>query len=102
MDRVPDQRSALGSRRPPLPGDPDRAWTRASVHRLPPASRAAQAALSHTGNDGSSTRAKRPREARMREIGHFIGGKKVAGTSGRSGDLVNPNTGAVQAHVSLA
>ena len=22
----------------------------------------------------------------MREIGHFIGGKKVAGTSGRSGD----------------
>ncbi len=70
--------------------------------RLPPASRAAQAALSHTGNDGSSTRAKRPREARMREIGHFIGGKKVAGTSGRSGDVFNPNTGEVQAKVSFA
>src|SRR5260221_49513 len=70
--------------------------------RLPPASRAAQAALSHTGNDGSSTRAKRPREARMREIGHYIGGKKVAGRSGRSGDVFNPNTGEVQAKVSFA
>ena len=33
----------------------------------------------------------------MREIGHFIGGKKVAGRSGRSGDVFNPNTGEVQA-----
>src|SRR5258708_10498033 len=38
----------------------------------------------------------------MREIGHFIGGKAVAGTSGRSGDVFNPNTGEVQAKVALA
>ena len=38
----------------------------------------------------------------MREIGHFIGGKRVGGTSGRSGDVFNPNTGEVQAKVSFA
>ncbi len=38
----------------------------------------------------------------MREIGHFIGGKAVAGSSGRSGDVFNPNTGEVQAKVSFA
>src|SRR5438477_280593 len=38
----------------------------------------------------------------MHEIGHFIGGKPVGGTSGRSGDLFNPNTGEVQAKVSFA
>src|SRR5436305_1269364 len=38
----------------------------------------------------------------MREIGHFIGGKQVAGTSGRTGDVFNPNTGDVQAKVALA
>src|ERR1700745_2206544 len=38
----------------------------------------------------------------MREIGHFIGGKQVAGRSGRSGDVFNPNTGEVQAKVSFA
>ena len=38
----------------------------------------------------------------MREIGHFIGGKQVAGTSGRSGDVFNPNTGEVQAKVAFA
>src|SRR5207248_7873986 len=37
----------------------------------------------------------------MHEIGHFIGGKPVGGTSGRSGDLFNPNTGEVQAKVSF-
>src|SRR5467141_1235161 len=37
----------------------------------------------------------------MREIGHFIGGKQVAGT-GRTGDVFNPNTGEVQAKVALA
>src|SRR5881227_4487988 len=42
------------------------------------------------------------REAQMREIGHFIGGKRVAGRSGRSGDVFNPNTGEVQAKVSFA
>src|SRR3954453_21691557 len=38
----------------------------------------------------------------MRDIGHFIGGKQVAGTSGRAGDVFNPNTGEVQAKVALA
>src|SRR6476646_10014561 len=38
----------------------------------------------------------------MREIGHFIDGKQVAGTSGRTGDVFNPNTGEVQAKVALA
>ena len=28
----------------------------------------------------------------MREIGHFIGGKQVAGTSGRTGDVFDPGT----------
>jgi malonate-semialdehyde dehydrogenase (acetylating)/methylmalonate-semialdehyde dehydrogenase len=36
------------------------------------------------------------------EIGHFIGGKRVAGTSGRFADVYNPSTGAVQARVALA
>jgi malonate-semialdehyde dehydrogenase (acetylating)/methylmalonate-semialdehyde dehydrogenase len=38
----------------------------------------------------------------MREIGHFIGGKTVKGTSGRTGDVFDPNTGEVQAKVALA
>jgi malonate-semialdehyde dehydrogenase (acetylating)/methylmalonate-semialdehyde dehydrogenase len=38
----------------------------------------------------------------MREIGHFVGGKEVKGTSGRFGDIFNPNTGEVQAKVALA
>ena len=38
----------------------------------------------------------------MREIGHFIGGKRVAGRSGRFADVFNPSTGAVQARVALA
>ncbi len=38
----------------------------------------------------------------MREIGHFIGGKPVKGTSGRFGDVFDPNTGDVQAKVALA
>ncbi len=37
-----------------------------------------------------------------RQIGHFIGGKHVAGTSGRFADIYNPSTGAVQARVALA
>jgi integrase len=31
MDRVPDQGAPLGSRRPPVPGDPDRAWPRPPI-----------------------------------------------------------------------
>lgn len=38
----------------------------------------------------------------MREIGHFIGGKFVKGTSGRFADVYNPSTGEVQAKVALA
>ena len=38
----------------------------------------------------------------MRSINHFIGGKEVAGTSGRSADVFNPATGEVQAKVALA
>ncbi len=38
----------------------------------------------------------------MRDICHFVGGKTVAGTSGRTGDVFNPNTGEVQAKVALA
>jgi malonate-semialdehyde dehydrogenase (acetylating) / methylmalonate-semialdehyde dehydrogenase len=38
----------------------------------------------------------------MREIGHFIGGKTVQGTSGRYGDVFDPNTGEVQARVAFA
>lgn len=38
----------------------------------------------------------------MREIGHFVGGKTVKGSSGRTGDVFDPNTGEVQAKVALA
>src|SRR6266571_4946382 len=38
----------------------------------------------------------------MRDISHFIDGASVAGTSGRYGDIFNPNTGEVQARVALA
>src|SRR5579862_6374465 len=38
----------------------------------------------------------------MRTIGHFIGGREVAGTSGRSADVFEPMTGDVQAKVALA
>ncbi len=37
-----------------------------------------------------------------REINHFINGEHVTGTSGRTGDVFNPNTGEVQAKVALA
>ncbi len=38
----------------------------------------------------------------VKEIGHFIGGKRVDGKSGRFGDVYDPNTGEVQAKVALA
>ncbi|WP_328409805.1 CoA-acylating methylmalonate-semialdehyde dehydrogenase [Nocardia sp. NBC_00403] len=38
----------------------------------------------------------------VRELTHFIGGQHVAGTSGRFGDVFDPNIGAVQARVPLA
>ena len=36
------------------------------------------------------------------DIGHFIGGQRVKGTSGRFADVFNPNTGEVQSRVALA
>jgi hypothetical protein len=38
----------------------------------------------------------------MKEIGHWINGKHVKGTSGRFADVFNPATGEVQAKVALA
>ena len=38
----------------------------------------------------------------MRDIQHFIAGSSVAGTSGRFGDVYDPNTGEIQARVALA
>jgi len=38
----------------------------------------------------------------MEEIGHFIGGKRVAGTSGRSQNVMQPMDGSVRAKVALA
>ncbi|MFD3810557.1 CoA-acylating methylmalonate-semialdehyde dehydrogenase [Rhodococcus sp. NPDC058639] len=38
----------------------------------------------------------------IRELTHFVGGKHVAGTSGRFADVFDPNTGEVQARVPLA
>jgi len=38
----------------------------------------------------------------MKEIGHWINGKHVPGTSGRFADVFNPATGEVQAKVALA
>jgi malonate-semialdehyde dehydrogenase (acetylating)/methylmalonate-semialdehyde dehydrogenase len=38
----------------------------------------------------------------MRQIGHFIDGELVPGTSGRTKDIFNPNTGDVQAQVNMA
>src|SRR6516164_2117167 len=38
----------------------------------------------------------------MRAIGHFIGGKEVKGSSGRTADVFEPMTGDVQAKVALA
>ncbi len=38
----------------------------------------------------------------MRDIHHFLNGKPVPGTSGRFGEVYDPNTGNVQARVALA
>src|ERR1035437_2518234 len=38
----------------------------------------------------------------LRNVPHWIGGKAVTGTSGRSGNVFNPATGQVQALVPLA
>src|SRR5438552_18926685 len=38
----------------------------------------------------------------VKDIGHFIDGKKITVISGRFSDIFNPNTGEVQARVALA
>ena len=38
----------------------------------------------------------------VKDIGHFIGGKHVKGSSGRFADVFNPNTGEISARVALA
>jgi malonate-semialdehyde dehydrogenase (acetylating) / methylmalonate-semialdehyde dehydrogenase len=38
----------------------------------------------------------------MRDIAHFVNGQALTGTSGRYGDVFNPNTGEVQARVQFA
>ena len=38
----------------------------------------------------------------VKKIGHFIGGAELAGSSGREGDVFDPNTGEVQSRVALA
>jgi malonate-semialdehyde dehydrogenase (acetylating)/methylmalonate-semialdehyde dehydrogenase len=38
----------------------------------------------------------------MRDIAHYVNGAAVAGTSGRYGEVFDPNTGVVQARVALA
>ncbi|MDJ0859262.1 MAG: CoA-acylating methylmalonate-semialdehyde dehydrogenase [Dinoroseobacter sp.] len=38
----------------------------------------------------------------MEELGHYIGGQRVSGTSGRFADVMNPATGEVQGKVPLA
>jgi len=38
----------------------------------------------------------------MKELTHFIGGRHIAGTSGRFGDVFNPATGEVQSRVPFA
>lgn len=42
------------------------------------------------------------RTGMVRELTHFIGGQHVAGTSGKFGDVYDPNLGQVQARVPLA
>src|SRR5580693_1556385 len=60
------------------------------------------AALCHRYACHRRCRRSHDRRIRMREIGHFIGGKAVTGGSGRFADVFNPNTGEVQARVALA
>jgi len=38
----------------------------------------------------------------MKTIGHYIDGRRVEGTSGRFKDIFDPNTGAIQAKLSMA
>jgi len=38
----------------------------------------------------------------MREIGHFIGGKNVKGTSGRTADVFQPMTGEPSAPTTMS
>src|SRR5215510_11126134 len=65
------------------------------------ASRAPRPALLDAQGEGFEGLPRHQEDA-MREIGHFVGGKEVKGTSGRFGDVFNPNTGEIQAKVAFA
>ena len=43
-----------------------------------------------------------PAPSAVTEIGHYVGGKKIAGTSGRTGEVFNPATGAQSGRVAFA
>src|ERR1700687_5969939 len=47
-------------------------------------------------------RTKRAGETSVLEIGHFIDGVRMAGRNGQFGEVFNPATGEVEAHVALA
>ena len=90
-------RSPLGERVTLMPI----ATVRSLVRRYYPRDRCRK--KQHNGVNRSGPSAVRiPRRKPMREIGHFIGGKQVKGTSGRHGDVFDPNTGEVQAKVAFA
>ena len=56
-----------------------------------------------TGKRGASGEAKvNPGGTLMRNLGHFIGGREIAGQSGRFADVFQPMTGDVIAQVALA
>ncbi len=53
----------------------------------------------HTSKERVSTMVE---NATVHELTHFVGGKRVPGTSDRFADVFDPNTGKVQARVPLA
>src|SRR5271157_5819048 len=54
------------------------------------------------GLRGQFTGRTREEEPMVKQLTHFIGGKAVAGSSGRSGDVFNPSTGELSAKVPFA
>ncbi len=54
------------------------------------------------GDATSGSPKPKPWRSALRTLSHFIDGQPVAGGSGRFGDIFDPNTGEVQAHVPLA
>ena len=62
----------------------------------------ARVALSAAKRDNASHQEETPGSETMIEYGHFIGGKRVAGTSGRKQDVMQPMDGTVRGTVALA